>query len=199
MKQTDLGDCRRTVDLLPWYANNSLDTENNQHVQAHLDACAACRRELQFLEKLIPAMAERNVGGPPPFSQLLQRINRQERHVQKWKAAAAVVLTIAVATAVAVPVYLFQPRYQAVTNTQPQATSRVRMSVTFADRENRGTLTNLLEKYNADVLSGSDGTGTILLEFHLPPGKSVQQLQQQLRTEPQIREVLLLQDRDSTQ
>jgi len=193
MKQVDLGDCRRAAENLPWYANGSLDVEERRHLQAHLDECASCRRELEFLTAIVESMPSPRAAhdGAPPFSRLLHRINRQERYVHGWKIAAAVLMLVIAVVAVALPVYLFEPRYHAVTDTLPEANERVQLQLTFDTQKNTGSLTQLLERYNADVIAGPAEDGSFLLEFRLAPGETVRHLQQRLHDEAQVRDAEL--------
>lgn len=189
MKQVDLGDCRRTVELLPWYANTTLEAEERQYVKSHVDECASCRRELQVLVSVIEAMPSPRAAhdGAPPFSRLLDRINRQEQQARTWKMVAAVLVLVIAVAAVALPAYLFEPRYRAVTDALPETHDSVQLHVAFDASESAGTLTELLARYNADVISGPAADGSFLLEFHLAPGESAQQLEQRLQTEAQVR------------
>ncbi|MBW3568072.1 MAG: zf-HC2 domain-containing protein [Proteobacteria bacterium] len=189
MKQVELADCRRTSDYLPWYANRSLQAAERQRVEAHLEDCAACRRELEYLEAVIEAMpSPRAKDASPSFGPLLQRINRREHQARAWKMAAAIVAVAAVLLAGAVPAYLFEPRYQTVTDTLP-AGRNIHAQLVFDDRENLGAVTKLLERYKADVVSGPDAEGRFLLEFRLPPGETAAQLQRRLQDEPIVLEV----------
>ena len=40
-------DCQTVAEQLPWYLNETLDSRERQAVAAHLEACAACRQELE--------------------------------------------------------------------------------------------------------------------------------------------------------
>ena len=189
MKQVELADCRRTSDYLPWYANRSLKGTERQRVEAHLEDCAACRRELEYLEAVIEAMPSPRVkDASPSFGPLLQRINRQEHKTRTWKMAAAIVAVVAVLLAIAVPAYLFEPRYQTVTDTLP-AGRNIRAQLVFDDRENLGAVTTLLERYKADVVSGPDAEGRFLLEFRLAPGETASHLKRRLQDERVVLEV----------
>lgn len=49
---------REIAELLPWYANGTLDPEERAHVERHLQRCAECRRELEELEGLKAVLAQ---------------------------------------------------------------------------------------------------------------------------------------------
>lgn len=189
MKQVELADCRRTSDYLPWYANRSLEGIERQRVEAHLEDCAACRRELAYLEAVIEAMpSPRVTDASPSFGPLLQRINRQEHQARTWKMAAAIVAGVVALLAIAVPAYLFEPRFQTVTDMVP-AGRNIHARLVFDDRGNMAAVTTLLERYKADVVSGPDAEGRFLLEFRLAPGETTAQLQRRLQDERVVLEV----------
>jgi hypothetical protein len=48
---------RQAWDLIPWIVNGSAPETERLAVQAHLDACADCRQELEFQRQLQAAMA----------------------------------------------------------------------------------------------------------------------------------------------
>lgn len=47
------------IELLPWYANQTLDATAKTDVERHLDQCPACRRRLENLRALQGALVER--------------------------------------------------------------------------------------------------------------------------------------------
>lgn len=49
---------QQTVLLLPWYVNQSLQTEDREQVENHIRSCLLCRRELVKLRKLATAVME---------------------------------------------------------------------------------------------------------------------------------------------
>lgn len=191
MTYVELENCRRIVELLPWHANGSLDAERAAEVRAHIDECAACRREAAVLAAIIDNMPEPRPAHPgaAPFSQLLNRINRHERRVRGWKAAALALVTLAAVTAVAVPVYLFEPRYEAVTDPVPANGHAVQLEVRFDERERISALSELLQRYQADVLAGPSAEGVFLLEFRLAASESPDELRKRLEAESRVREV----------
>ena len=43
---------KRIFELLPWYVNGSLSTEETRKVEAHLKDCPTCQKELQEIKSL---------------------------------------------------------------------------------------------------------------------------------------------------
>ncbi|BBB67648.1 hypothetical protein UNDYM_3395 [Undibacterium sp. YM2] len=50
--QSDEPDHSQVQGLLPWYANNTLQADEQQLVRAHLQTCTACQDDLQWQQKL---------------------------------------------------------------------------------------------------------------------------------------------------
>lgn len=61
--------------LLPWLVNGTLEGEELMRVRAHLDQCAACRHELEWLRSLQGAYTEESTQPAPP-----PRLPRRLRH-----------------------------------------------------------------------------------------------------------------------
>lgn len=83
----------RLVDaLLPWYVNSTLNDEERDLVTRHLDECAHCRRETEWLRALHEACAE--CAAQDGGSQLFEVLRRQERPSRwtdrLWRVAAVV-------------------------------------------------------------------------------------------------------------
>ena len=97
------------TDLLGAYVLGVLDLSEQGAVQAHLDGCAPCRREVEDLREMEQALGELPpeafLAGPPPGGDLLLRRTidevRGEHRRQTWRnrsllaAAAALVLVVA--------------------------------------------------------------------------------------------------------
>jgi anti-sigma factor RsiW len=69
-------------ELLPWYANGTLDGREGEEVETHLSTCPACQAELQRCRDVAAAVhkAGEAAWSPSPghFSQLLAHINAAE-------------------------------------------------------------------------------------------------------------------------
>ncbi|MBA5865979.1 MAG: hypothetical protein GDA67_04685 [Nitrospira sp. CR1.3] len=60
--------------LLPWYANDTLGSEERQSVARHLESCAGCRRELEELTQLKHDLAMVYGAAPSPSPQLARSV-----------------------------------------------------------------------------------------------------------------------------
>jgi len=74
---------REVSELLPWYANGTIEEEERGAIADHLRDCAQCRRELQGLGEITQAARELAAEAPEPSDLLLgrtmERIEKYER------------------------------------------------------------------------------------------------------------------------
>ncbi len=71
-------------DLLPWYVINTLQPEEQQLVQAHLQTCAACQDDLQWQQRLKAGEPGKPETGTAPdvdraLARLLPKLDEQVR------------------------------------------------------------------------------------------------------------------------
>lgn len=180
-------DCHATVELLPWHVNRTLEPPERQRVEAHLRDCVACAREAEFLKSMLTAMPEAGTDtrSAPPFSKLLQRINRQERAMNNWKMAAAVSLLFAVVVAVALPAYLLEPRFQTVTDAR-SAGETVQLTLFLREDGDPRALPKIMQRYGADLVAGPGSRNEFVLEFRLGNNENLGELKAQLRAEDDV-------------
>jgi hypothetical protein len=73
---------REVAELLPWYANGSLDANEASLVELHIAACAECRLELASFEAITRGVVDSNDGLPPAsanlYARTLERVERFE-------------------------------------------------------------------------------------------------------------------------
>ncbi|NUO73813.1 MAG: zf-HC2 domain-containing protein, partial [Frateuria sp.] len=63
--------------LLPWLANGTLESEERAWVEQHLGDCAACQRELAWLQSLRSARREE----PAPAADTARALRRLRRRL----------------------------------------------------------------------------------------------------------------------
>ena len=66
--------CREIAELLPWWANGSLAGAERAAVEAHLELCAKCRRELERCETERAALRAEASAAPMPHPAQLDRL-----------------------------------------------------------------------------------------------------------------------------
>jgi hypothetical protein len=77
------------IELLPWYANRSLDPAEQHAVAAHLESCAPCARELTQYRTIQAAVAESAEEVPAPAQDLLRRAMGEIQQFEQQKAITA--------------------------------------------------------------------------------------------------------------
>lgn len=95
----------RCGQLLPWWVNGTLSTDEQQFVRGHLEQCSSCRRDLAQLELLA-----RHIRAPAVDSRCedaLRRLHakieapRRQRRPLPWAAAAVLALVCGLTSATA--------------------------------------------------------------------------------------------------
>jgi len=66
--------CRDAAGLLPWLANGSLDGAEREAVEAHLERCPSCRRELERCAAERAALRAEPLAAPMPHPAQLERL-----------------------------------------------------------------------------------------------------------------------------
>jgi len=169
--------------LLPWYANGALESSERRNVAEHLEQCAACREELNFLGDVravlrISAAAEqpapvlRNAGfASLPAELQAQILNAPQNRFRKryWMPAMAASFVAAIALGVALTVaWLDAPRFQTATRGSiVPAENHALIAVRFVPNTALEELNGLLRRHDAIVVRGPDGDNRWLLEFPL--------------------------------
>jgi anti-sigma factor (TIGR02949 family) len=90
-------ECKTARDMLPLYFDGELDRAASSQFETHLDACAACRAELENLDGLRSSLrrAAPRVAAPQTLRERIQKEVRRElapprgRPAQRWLALAA--------------------------------------------------------------------------------------------------------------
>ncbi len=95
------------AELLPWFVNETLSTEDRQTVEQHLESCPQCQQEITLLQKMRTHVKEIRTESPGEFglNRLLSRV-RNDRAVtespqhpptqrwQNWLAIAASLIIV---------------------------------------------------------------------------------------------------------
>lgn len=81
---------RRVFELLPWFANGTLDPAERRGVEEHLAACRECTEELARCRELAEAVRSAAVSAPAPhpvqLRGLLARIDQLPARPLPWRA-----------------------------------------------------------------------------------------------------------------
>jgi hypothetical protein len=152
--------------LLPWLVNGTLEGEELERVRAHLVECAACQREVAWLQSLQTA-CQTDDAAPAVPRRAVQRRRRaaiphgpRRRAWQHWVIAAQAVLVLALAAALLRPEHAPPAAYHALS--APRA-PRARLVVVFAPSLSEARMRQLLQACDARVVDGPTASGAWVL------------------------------------
>ena len=174
--------------LLPWLANGTLEGEELMRVRAHLDQCAACRNELDWLRSLQGAYAEEATPVPPP------RLSRRLRHLtashstrrhnrsrwQPWLIAAQTAVMLVMGLAL----LQYQRPVPGLYHTlAAPAVARDRLVVVFDPALSEMRMRRLLQACDAHVVDGPTAAGAWVLSV---PSARADAVREALRAAPGV-------------
>jgi anti-sigma factor RsiW len=192
---------RMVFDLLPWFVNGTLEQAERVLVEQHLPECAACRRELDWLQQLGSAyvqseLAVDSVGAFARFEpQLESKETRTETNVppRGWLhgllTANSPWLKIAVAMQFGVIVALGwalaarePPQYRTLGATQKSMRAAGSLIVVFEPATRESEVRRILREAGARVVDGPTAANGYVLEVDSRPGLALAAL----RGEPAV-------------
>ena len=164
--------------LLPWYANESLDDAERQVVSQHLDQCAQCRSNLTLLMHMKRAVNDHQTVAmvpEPRLSDLLDKIDVNERGADPVKFEHRWLIAVSVAILAVATAFLFsarinqqaEPQFRTVTSSDRAARVGYVMNLTFAPEFTVESRSELIAELGASVLAELD-TGSIQVMVPMP-------------------------------
>jgi anti-sigma factor RsiW len=188
-------------ELLPWFVNGTLEPAERSAVEQHLHECAACRRELDWLQQLSSAYvsSEPALDSEGAFERLVPQLQRQDAPVTTpspfgWLRArlpdTGAWLRFAVAMQLGVIVALGSvlalrglPAYHALGATTTRASGSI--IVVFDPSAREGDVRRILRAIGARVVDGPTTANGYVLEMTDSTGTTAAALAQ-LRAEPAV-------------
>lgn len=175
--------------LLPWLANGTLEGEERAWVEQHLDDCAACQRELAWLQSL--QSASRDEPAPADTTRALRRLRRRltaapgHRHGRRrpwaqWVIAAQAVLALALGIALLRP---SQPAPGAYHTLGAAPVAQERLVVVFDPQLKEARMRQLLQACDARVVDGPTAAGAWVLSV---PAARAPRIREALRAAPGV-------------
>ena len=193
---TELNPHQEAEELLPWYATGQLDASDQDLVEKHLSACAHCRRQLAFEQRMLDEFAELTPEIDSGWARLRRRIeSRRSWWDRVGDEAAAALRTLArpsvaalaaaqllfVIIAGSVLLSLSRPDYRALgSGPAPQAANVIAM---FRPDTTEAQLRTLLEGNDATLISGPTAADAYLLHV---PQQSREAILQRLRADSHV-------------
>ncbi len=161
-------------ELLPWYANGTLEEPERARVEAHLAECARCREELSFLTTLAASVRSADESGAPGefggefgLKRLLREVGQSPpnrasargAHRTWWRPAlaAAAVLVIAVQGVVIGRLYQQTTYLQPLSG--PAAAAGVVLQVRFDPGARESDIRAALQSVDGTLVGGPGALG----------------------------------------
>ncbi len=188
-------------DLLPWFVMGTLDEGERRHVEEHLQACAACRGEVEWEQQLRAAnnaaLPERDVDRA--FAAMRARLPASTRKVSwlerlmesmrprpwaGWALAAQAAVIVGLAVALwsrPTPIGPEEHSYRALS--RPVAAEPSRMVVAFAPQTPLAEMRRILLANGARIVDGPTAADAYILS--IAPERAEAAVQQ-LRAEPSV-------------
>jgi len=173
--------------LIPWYVNETLEERARTRVDAHLDACAACRDDLALQRRIcegidaqpaldyVPVASLKRLharldalqAGSAPVEAVAELKTRGIAPWRGWMAASVAALAVAVGLVLAdrwvqTDARLTQPKYSTVTTAVPRPQGEVIRAV-FAPTITLVELQSILDEAQLRIVSGPTEAGVYSL------------------------------------
>ena len=187
---------KEAEELLPWYATGQLEEADQAIVEQHLSACAHCRRQLAFEQRMIDEFASLTPEVDSGWARLRRRIEPQrswqgrlrDEAALAWRtfarpsvAALAAAQLLFVILAGAVLLSLSRPDYRALGSAPaPQSANVIAM---FRGDTTEAQLRALLQDNGATLIGGPTAADAYLL--HVSP-QSREAVLQRLRADSHV-------------
>lgn len=173
-ENTGQGDCPDAIwELIPWYVNESLPSDQAQIVERHSESCAACAAEIGRQRRLAKEVVKIDPF-EAPLSQSWDSLRAQiesESRAKTPKAGAwhrfggmrGGLLALASAACIAVFVVVSLPAdndFQTLTSQNPDAAQMIRFQT--SPGLDADTLNDILAQYGATLVSGPSAAGVYI-------------------------------------
>ena len=193
---TQVNPHKEAEELLPWYATGQLEAGDQALVEKHLSACAHCRRQLAFEQRMVDEFATLTPEVDSGWARLRRRIERRRSWWDKagdeaavaWRTlarpsvialAAAQLLFVVLAGSVLLS--LSRPDYRALGSAPaPQSANAI---VMFRADTTEAQLRTLLDDNSATLIGGPTAADAYLLHV---PAQSREAVLEQLRKDSHV-------------
>jgi anti-sigma-K factor RskA len=171
------------ADLLPWFANGTLDEEERVRVERHLADCIACKQDLVGLRNVQTMYADEalDVAASEGLARLQGRIEQIEasrgprqrlrsagvqlRRAWHWWGAVLVTQAVIIVALAAAYLNRSEPQYyHTLAATRAPAQTSAALVVVFAADRTEGEIRDLLRSLHARIADGPTAEGAYTLE-----------------------------------
>jgi hypothetical protein len=190
MRQGDERLHQRVWDLLPWYANGTLEEGERWTVEEHAAGCERCRGELESCRQLGEAVRRSEEAAPSPhparLARLMDRLDESSSFAARLRGLFAVTpgpVRWVLAAQLAALLLLVagwswtrtsappapQAAYRTLSDPAPQPSSTVRVRVVFAEDATERQIRGVLLAIGGQLAGGPSPLGAYTVE--LPAGQ----------------------------
>lgn len=155
-------------ELLPWYANDTLEPAERATVDEHLRDCAQCRDEIVFLRALrrgVKAVGH-NVPGELGLKRLLRDVRTQPAQRSWWRPALAAAAMVIVVQGVLLGV--FWPRDSGITPLSAPKHDGNIVQIQFQPTATEAQIRALLQQTGATLVDGPGALGIYRIALDKP-------------------------------
>lgn len=154
-------------ELLPWYANDTLDAEERARVERHLAQCEDCRAELAVLRAMraeLKSLDAAQAPGELGRARLLREARKVRRKPRPWlpAALAASVAVIALQAALLLSLWPSEGRYAPL---GPEPSAEVVVQVRFAPEATEREMRAALQAVGGTIVDGPGALGVYRVRF----------------------------------
>lgn len=176
-------DHQATLELLPWFVNDTLTQAKREQVDVHLRNCLICRRELleqRRLQKLIRSRSRALMSCGEAFASLQNRLGEQHSghdEAHPWWNPRLTVAAIAMLCIALIGTWLVRPGERATLSREPSfrtltnASQRpdVHLKVSFAPDVTRADRNRLMQDIDGRIVSGPGPNDLYDVQLATPP------------------------------
>ncbi len=165
-------------DLLLWYVNHTLEPPQRRDVDAHLEQCTRCRKEVTLLQKLRTQI--KATPANPPGDLALQRLLHQVRQEKVggnlrrwpetfwWRPAIAWAASLIIVVQSGLLVWTWLPPDPITTLSRPGPVGVV-LQVTFVPSTTEANLRESIQAINGTIIGGPGTLGVYRIRLELTP------------------------------
>jgi predicted anti-sigma-YlaC factor YlaD len=190
---------REALSLLPWYVNGALTEDERVAIDAHLEACADCRAELEFERRIAAEIAALPIDAEPAWAAMEQRLEAPAKRRAKpmgrrtmrtakaalpwigWALAAQILLLLGMRATLPAPKAAAPPTYRALASAS--ASTGANVALIFRPRTTEVEIQAILRANNGRVVDGPTAADAWLVA--VPPATRSKAIQN-LRLRPAV-------------
>jgi len=174
--------CQRQeiAELLPWYVNETLGSEERKRTEDHIRECPACRREVEILNQIATSVqAEHPVPLSDLYARMIPRLQPRggARLLEWWRgvilpvpsfARVAIAAQLAVIVALAGALAYIGPQaFTTLSGSDRTIGPAVRLQVIFTAQTTAAQIRDALLPMNAIIVDGPTSLGVFTVDVPL--------------------------------